>query len=513
MKVDKATDQGTGLTGRAALLAVANSMAFALAFMLPLVLVRTLNQSEFGLYKQAFQIVTTALALLGLHVSTTAFYFMPRHPDKKPQIVLNVLIFYFAVGAVLALLFLAHPQWVTVIFKSDDLAPHIPILGLAILLWLVSSFLEIVTIADGHIRAATVFIVLVQLSKSLLLIGAGLAFGSIRALLIAAVIQGALQCVILFTYLHRRFGVFWKSFDARLLKAQLANALPFGFGGLVVSLQMDLNKYFVSHYFDPADFAIYSVGCFQIPLMMVLVDSVSSVLIPEVARLEMEGNYKKIIALWMAVIRKLALFFVPTVVALLILCNEFITALFTKDYAAAAPIFAVNLVAFLLTITVTGPVLRAFEDFKFFRLKLYICLVPVTCGALYVGIHAAGLVGAIAADVSIQLLAITTTMVIIGRRLRMKLSDLKLLSPVMRTLAAAAVAGVAALAARLALAEARPFVALAVCSAIFGVVYLAMAILTGAVTDEEKSELRRLTAKLTSFRQRSLPLPEATEIR
>ena len=340
MKVNKASNQGTGLTGRAALLAVANSLAFAMAFMLPLVLVRTLNQSEFGLYKQAFQIVTTALALLGLHVSTTAFYFMPRHPDKKPQIVLNVLIFYFAVGAVLALLFLVHPQWVTVIFKSDDLAPHIPILGLAILLWLVSSFLEIVTVADGHIRAATVFIVLVQLSKSLLLIGAGLAFGSIRALLVAAVIQGALQCVILFTYLYRRFGVFWKSFDARLLKAQLANALPFGFGGLVVSLQMDLNKYFVSHYFDPADFAIYSVGCFQIPLMMVLVDSVSSVLIPEVARLEMEGNYKKIIALWMAVIRKLALFFVPTVVALLILRHEFITALFTKDYAAAAPIFA-----------------------------------------------------------------------------------------------------------------------------------------------------------------------------
>ena len=513
MIVDKASNQATGLTGRAALLAVANSLAFAMAFMLPLVLVRTLDQSEFGLYKQAFQIMTTALTLLGLHVSTTAFYFMPRHPDKKPQIVLNVLIFYFAVGAALALLFAIHPQWVTVIFKSDELAPHIPILGLAILLWMVSSFLEIVTVADGHIRAATAFIVLVQMSKSLLLIGAGLAFGSIRALIVAAIIQGALQCAILLTYLYRRFGVYWKSFDGRLLKAQLANALPFGFGGLVVSMQMDLNKYFVSYYFDPADFAIYSVGCFQIPLMMVLVDSVTSVLIAEVARLEMESNYKKIIALWMAVIRKLALFFVPTVVALLILRHEFITALFTKDYAAAAPIFAVNLVAFMLTITVTGPVLRAFDDLKFFRLKLYICLIPVTCGALYAGIHAAGLVGAIAADVSIQLLAITTTTVVIGRRLRMKLGDLKLLAPVLKTIASAAVAGLAALAARLPLADARPLVALVVCSAVFGAVYLAMALLTGAVTDEERAELRRLTAKLASFRQRGMPLPSATEIR
>jgi O-antigen/teichoic acid export membrane protein len=511
--VNNASNQGTGLTGRAALLAVANSMAFAMAFMLPLVLVRTLPQSEFGLYKQAFQIVTTALALLGLHVSTTAFYFMPRHPEKKAQIVLNVLIFYFAVGAVLALVFAIHPQWVTLIFKSDDLAPHIPLLGLAILLWLVSSFLEIVTVADGHIRAATIFIVAVQLSKSLLLIGAGLAFGTIRALLIAAVIQGALQCAILLIYLYRRFGVFWKSFDAKLLKAQLANALPFGFGGLVVSLQLDLNKYFVSHYFDPADFAIYSVGCFQIPLMMVLVDSVSSVLIPEVARLEMEGNNKKIIALWMAVMRKLSLFFVPTAVALLVLRHEFITALFTKDYAGAAPIFAINLIAFLLTITVTGPVLRAFEDLKFFRLKLYICLIPVTCGALYVGIKTAGLTGAIAADVSIQLLAIATTIIVIGRRLRMGLVDLKQLTPILRTAAAAAVAGLAALAVKMTLADARPFVTLAVASAVFGAVYLVMAVITGAVTDEEKAEMRRLTTKVGSFRQGRMPLPEATEIR
>jgi hypothetical protein len=40
-----------------------------------------------------------------------------------------------------------------------------------------------------------------------------------------------------------------------------------------------------------------------------------------------------------------------------------------------------------------------------------------------------------------------------------------------------------------------------------------MAVITGAVTDEEKAELRRLTAKLTSFRQQSMSLPEATEIR
>ena len=53
---------------RAALLAAAKVVGFALALPMPLVLVRTLDQTEFGLYKQVFQILQTSLTLLGLHV-------------------------------------------------------------------------------------------------------------------------------------------------------------------------------------------------------------------------------------------------------------------------------------------------------------------------------------------------------------------------------------------------------------------------------------------------------------
>src|SRR5262245_53391979 len=88
-----------GLTQKAALLMAANVTATVLSFALPLVLVRTMSQSEYGLYKQAFQIMQSALGLLNLQVAVSVFYFTARVPEKKLQVLLNVVIFYSLVGA------------------------------------------------------------------------------------------------------------------------------------------------------------------------------------------------------------------------------------------------------------------------------------------------------------------------------------------------------------------------------------------------------------------------------
>src|SRR5690349_13762407 len=179
------------LTKRAAILVTARVIAFVLSFVLPLLLVRTLSQMNFGLYKQAFQILASAVALPGLGLSTSAFYFMPREPDKKPQIAMNVLIFYFSVGLLVAVFFALYPGWVTVVFKSGELQPYIPLLGLASLLWLLSSFLETVTVADGDIRSAFVFSLVIQITKIALLLIAAMAFSSVGAIVWAATAQGA----------------------------------------------------------------------------------------------------------------------------------------------------------------------------------------------------------------------------------------------------------------------------------------------------------------------------------
>jgi O-antigen/teichoic acid export membrane protein len=488
----------SGLTRRAALLMAANLIATAVSFAAPLLLVRAMSQVDYGLYKQAFQIVQSALNLLNLQVAVSVFYFYERAPGKRLQVLLNVMLFYGLAGALVFLIFLIWPGWVTLIFHSGGLVPHVPLLGFAIFCSLVSTNLDAAPIAVGDFRIASALIMLSQFIKAVLMIIAGLAFGSLDAILMAAVIQSLIQIAFMVVYIRRRFGRFLAAVDWRLFKAQIGNALPFGVGGLASLVQIDMHIYFVSYYFDPATFAIYAVGCFQLPLLGMLATSFTNALNPELAKHKEANDYRAIINLWTDVIRKLAYFFAPAFALMFVLRRELITLLFTENYAASAPIFAVNLFSVLLGIAVHLHILRLFDQLKFFRLKLYLALIPVTLGALYVGFRVGGLIGVAVAAVSIQTLDAGVTMARIKRELGMSRRDLRCLAPLLlRIAAAAAAAGMVAAATRFTLGHAKTPVNFLICAAVFGLVYLIAAAAVGAISKEEKAGLSNLWEALS----------------
>jgi O-antigen/teichoic acid export membrane protein len=495
-------DRQSGFARRAAWLTMANSIAFGLSFIAPLVLVRMLSQTEFGLYKQVFQILMSTISALNLQVASTAYYFMPRAPEKKLQVMINVLAFYAAIGALVAALFIFYPECSLLVFESDELPAHMPLLGVTILLWMVSSNLEVIPLALGDVRASSVFIVISQLTKSALTVSAALVFHSVRAMIWAAAIQGILQILFMIVYIRRRFGQSSErtsgAFDLALFKAQIGNALPFGLGSFAQTTQGDLHNFMVSRYFPPAGFAVYSVGLFQLPLLGLLTTSFSSALIPEVSRLAAAGDRRAIIPVWLNAARKLALVVVPICALMFVLRYEIITLLFTSAYSEAAPLFGIYLFSALLPMTLTGSPIRAHEEFKFFRLKLHLALLPVTFGALYVGIHAAGLIGAVSALVGLQTLEAAIVLTAVGRRLGFVASDLRHLTPALKTALAAGAAALAALAVKLPLAQAHTLVKLVLCGAVFGAVYIFAAYALGAVTDAEKTEFRATLSRFMS---------------
>lgn len=493
-------DTQSGFASRAAWLTAANTIAFGLSFIAPLLLVRMLTQTEFGVYKQVFQILMSTISALNLQVASTAYYFMPRAPEKKLQVLINVLAFYSAVGALTAALFIFYPECALLVFESGDLPAYMPLLGVTILLWLVSSNLEVVPLALGDVRTSSVFIVIAQLTKSALTVSAALVFHSVRAMIWAAAIQGMLQILFMFAYIWRRFGRrsgsrSWRlrdAFDLELFKAQIGNALPYGLGGFAQTTQGDLHNFMVSRYFPPAGFAVYSAGLFQLPLLGLLTASFSGALIPEVSQLAAAGKQRAIIPIWLNAVRKLALVVVPACALMFILRYEIITLLFTSAYSEAAPLFGIYLFSALLPLTLTGSPIRAHEEFKFFRLKLHLALLPMTFGALYAGIQAAGLFGAVVALVGLQTLEAAIVVAAVGRRLGFIASDLRHLAPALKMVLATGAATLAAFAVKFPLAHAIAPVRLVLCGAVFGAVYIFAAYTLGAVTGAEKTEIRAM---------------------
>src|SRR5260370_2029136 len=225
-----------------------------------------------------------------------------------------------------------------------------------------------------------------------------------------------------------------------MLRRQLSYALPLGIAGLLYALQIDLHNYFVSNRFGPAIFAIYAVGTAQLPLVSMLQEAASSVIIPRISVLQRKGDIHEIIRQMARAMRKLAAAYLPIYAVLLVLGREFIRFLFTDQYVDSWPVFAVNLTLLPLSIVLYDRLCRAFAEQRYFLIRLRVVLVLVIIPLLWFGMAYFGMVGAISAVVAASLAERSVLSIRFGSVLGVTGKDVVLLKDIAKLAVAALVA-------------------------------------------------------------------------
>lgn len=482
-----ASSKAPGLTVQAFWLMVAKTIGFGLSVVLPMVLVRVMNQAEYGLYKQAFLIVVTASSLLSFGVGISAFYFLPREKERRPQIALNIVTFNAAMGLGALLVLSFHPGLLSRLLGSPQMSAYARLVGCVIFLMIFSSFLELIATALQDVKHSTFFIVFAQFSKAVFMTVAAVWLHSVQALLYAAVLQGLLQSGVLLWYLYRQFGRFWLSFDWRFFRQQLGYAAPFGLTGALYTVQTDLHNYFISNKFSTAEFAIYAVGCVQIPLIGLLRDSISAVLISKTSELQHRGDARGILLLTASAMRKTALIYLPVYALLMVVGREFIVFLYTRTYEASWPIFAVNLSLLPFAVVITDPIIRSYAEYRYFIVWVRVILLGALILALWLGIRWFGMIGAVGALVVITIIERVTlswrTASIVG----MRIEDLRLFVGVFQVAALSAASAAGTFFVRMALGQARPFTVLAICGITFAVLFVLCVVLLGWLAPDDGS--------------------------
>lgn len=491
---------GGSLMAGASWLLVAKTISFAITIALPLLLVRRLTQTEVGYYKQLFQILQSAVTLLPFGMNMSLFYFIPRAKgrDEKGNIILGVLIFYLFTSGIAGGCLIAYPGLLQQLFHSEPLTNLGRQIGFTLIPYVVTSLLEFILVANSETRLSAITIVIVNIGRTLSIIGAALFWGTIGAILTSLSIFLVFQSAWLFIYLIRRFGRFWKHFQWNSLWTQLSYALPLGGAGLLWGLQMDVHNYFVGHYYDAATFAIYSYGCFQLPLVGILGDSVGTVLIPRISSLQATNSISEIVSLTMKAMRGLASVYAPLFAFMFVTANQFITVLFTKRYLASVPIFRINLLMVLLAIVAVDPIVRAFKAERFWFLRLNVALLVVLVAALFLGITQFGLVWAIACVVVVQYANKMMIVWRVSRLLGVVWKDMGQLKDVGKTLLAAAAAGIIVFVLLRPMAPWGALASLSTCSVVFGAVYLVALLLLKVPTESEIGWLRTWIRNLKS---------------
>ncbi len=410
----------------------AKLVGFALSFALPILIFRTLSKSDIGIYNQVFLVIVTVSGIIPLGVSMSAFYYLSRDREKQRFYVFNILIFNFVVGGIACLILNLYPNILFNIFKDAEMTQLAPQIGLVIWLWVFSTFLEMVAVANQETRLATGFIISAQLTKAVFMLSAVYFYGTVRAILNAAMIQAIIQTIVLMAYLNSRFKGFWHSFDKELMVQQLKYALPFGLMSVLWVLQAEIHNYFVGYRFSAEEMAIYRAGCFELPLLYLLQESVSSVMIPRMSQLQAEDNKREMIELTARATEKLSLVYFPTFVFFLITGYTLITTLFTTKFAESVPLFLLNITLLPFAVFIADPITRAFESIGKYILKVRIVIVIFLLLMLSYGIQHFDLKGMVMIVVVTALIDRLASTIKIWKTVEIKFSDIYLLKNVLK---------------------------------------------------------------------------------
>jgi O-antigen/teichoic acid export membrane protein len=142
-------------------------------------------------------------------------------------------------------------------------------------------------------------------------------------------------------------------------REQLGYAVPFGLAGMLAVPQQNAHLYVVAGAVGPALYALYRVGCFQLPVVDLLYTPISEVLMVRLGELERAGRTEEGVVAFREASGRLAYALLPWATFLFAAAPEFIGTLFGARFLPAVPLFRVSVVGVVLSVLPLDGVLRA----------------------------------------------------------------------------------------------------------------------------------------------------------
>jgi O-antigen/teichoic acid export membrane protein len=457
----------------------------AVTFLIPVVLARHLDLEMFGDYKRLFLVFATLWALGQVGMAESLYYFLPHHPEKAGRLLVNAAGMLAVSGLVVLVLLSVASTPVAALLGNPAVAAYVPLLGAYLGIMLVTSVLEVAMVSRGRFVWAAATYCGSDVCRALALIVPVLLGYGLTGLLWGAVASAVVRLVAVVLYMRAEFPDVGA--DGALLRTQLAYALPFALATAVEIAQSSLHQYVVSYREGAALFAIYAVGCMQIPIVDFLAGPACNVMMVRIGDARRRGDHASAVEAFEDTTRKLALFFFPLFGILLVAAHDIVVFLFTAQYAASAPIFRLWCVAVLIAVFQTDGLMRALAET---RLLLVLNVVRLAFIAALI-VPLLGWIGLLG-PVLVTLVASASAKVVMllrwKRRTNVAAAALLPWGGLLRIATAAVGASLAAAAVSTSLAA--PAIArLAVIGLVHGTVYVALLVGLGALTTGERLAL------------------------
>lgn len=321
----------------------------------------TLSKPENGMLQKVFIVTQVAILAGSFGIQTSLYYFLPRvEPHQKKSLVVQSGGILLALGLFCALLIFGFSSALAAAFRRPELAPLFQVAALSVLLTIPALISDPVWIAEDRawmaaFTAANAGVFQLAAVAAVLLMKLPLHYVFL-AIAGAAVIR--LLPFLLYGYRLLPTGPAFSS-NSALLRQQVVYILPVGLTAMVDTISAWLDRTLIAHYYDEASLATYTYGAIEIPLISLLIGSLTPVLLPEFSRLLKEGKRDEVLALWRRTTQKAAVILFGLFFLFMWAAPAFVVTLYSPRYHDSALYFRIYLLLLPVRIIAFMPMLFA----------------------------------------------------------------------------------------------------------------------------------------------------------
>lgn len=352
------------LSEKTFLLVTQRTLSRFLAIFTTVLLVRLYSEEIYGTYRQLTMIGSLCLVFCGFALPGSLMYFIPNAAslaEKRRYTGQTILLLGVAGGLVLFGL-MAGAGWLSVRFNNPYLVSALRVYALWVGCSVAAQYFVQLMYALERIGPAIVYNLFGTQIAQLILLGAAFYFRfELLAYLWCLAGLEVIKAVVAFIVAWRFLGGFsWRP-SRETLRSQLRYSAPLAVAQAVNRLSYDIDLLVVSTMQGMQAFAFYAIGAFELPLVGILRKTSSTIAKPRLVALYREQRVDEVMALFRAVVRKVAVIALPCFVFLLMMSEPLIRVLYTDTYLPSLPIFRVYLLliplscaAFNILIQTTG---------------------------------------------------------------------------------------------------------------------------------------------------------------
>ena len=330
------------------------------AVVLGVILVRMISEETLGTYRQVFLVYSLVAAIIAFRLESSLFYYVPIVDARKRRVlVFQTILVTCLTSAVMGAVLFFGSGIASGLLNNPELESLVRVLWLFPLVEGLSLLVPAYMISVERVVRAGVY----SAASSVLRIAAvvtafALGLGLTDVIRLSVVAVGAVAvagCIEMLRFTPS--GPL--RLDRGLIAGQIRYMWPLWATMTVGMLNIRLDRFLISNAFDPATYAVYSCGAFEIPLPLLVTGSIATAMMPTLVALAHKNRVPEVLSIWQEAARKGGLVILPCFALLLPLSRELMVLLYRESYAMAAWPFAIYLCALPVHVVLYNSFLRA----------------------------------------------------------------------------------------------------------------------------------------------------------